>query len=117
MRSETLPRNAWKTGLDGFSRRHAGQCVTLLVLSQDGVPLTEARGQALMGVSLDPKGHEPGDIAVVVEGDAGHVERHVHRPVEIELVRADDGADCALSIRDDDGHVTVIRCTAGLFDG
>lgn len=117
MRSITLPRADWGAGLDAFSHRHQGQCVTLLVLSPEGVPLTEARGHALQGISIDTKGHEPGDISVLVEGAAGHVERHVHRPVQIELVRADDGADCALSIRDDDGQVTVIRCTAGLLDG
>ena len=111
MRTQEIPKHEWVPFLDDFSKRHAGQRVTVEVLSPQVGSQYAAQSLPLVGVSVDLRDGGDNEQIEVIAGDSphAHVMHAVQRPSQVRVAVGDGGADEALQIDSEDGIATLVR--------
>ena len=114
MRTVGIPREAWTTALDEFSRVHRGWLVSLDVLDPTAGAQPEVDNLPLLGVS----GGGADDSAITISAGqswAEHISHTIHAPTRVQLERREDGADVALQIESADGAQAILRFRVTAF--
>lgn len=109
MKTDDIPTHEWVPFLDDFSRRHAGERVTIEVMSREFGVLRQATDQPLLGVSVDLR--DGSEVIAVSAGDssAANLVHAVTSPTSVQVARGAAGEDQALQLLSDDGTTTLLR--------
>jgi hypothetical protein len=109
MHSHEIPSSEWLPFLNDLSKRHQGEHVTVELIGRNIGDQTEARDQALLGMSIDsPTGSMKIDV-IVGDSLSSNISHEIAHPVHVRLAQAEDGEDEALEIESDDGPCTLVR--------
>lgn len=107
----------WASCLDGVTRRHYNDRVTVEVIGPDVGAQIEGRRLILKGLSLDVKDRPAGAVSILLEGPgSAHVERLVHQPVDVNLKQDAAGHDEVLAVEAADGTLTLVRFEGSWLD-
>ena len=107
MQTRDIPHDQWHTFLDDFSRRHAGECVSIEALEGQNGRHALASNVRLVGITDDPKNSE-GEMIEVMAGDSpdsqtNHEVRSPPRgPSRLRRRRARDGRRDRIRLDADD---------------
>lgn len=104
-----VPRDAWVSTFDEFTRVHRGWLVSIEVLNADLGAQSAIEDLPLLGISADRLG-EDGTIAISVAG-AGreHLTHFIQAVARMYREQTPEGADIALEIESADGTRTILR--------
>ena len=109
MQTHEIPDNHWIPFFNDLSKRHQGEHVTVELMGRDIGDQTEARDQALMGITVDPPS---GSCKIeVMAGDINqaNISHEIAHPIHVRLAKSDDGRDEAREIESDAGPATLVR--------
>jgi hypothetical protein len=108
-RTVEVPREAWLSTLDEFTRLHEGWLVSLDVLKADLGAQSAIEELPLLGISADRLEHD-GTIAIsVARSGSEHLTHFVQAVTRMYREQRPDGADVALQLESADGTRTIIR--------
>jgi Family of unknown function (DUF5335) len=115
MPTQEIPRDKWKTFLDGFSRQYEGALATLEVLGNDIGAQQEARDLPLGGITATSKGSAPQTIAISLgKTPEDHVTHTITEPTRLWLEQTSEGENAALEIESANEVKTLLRFRAAL---
>lgn len=108
-RTIEIPRQDWFPYFESLNKRALGQPVHVEVENREIGDQELSRTLPLVGIELEKKGSEAGDIEVTVE-DEQHDElmHHVDNPTRVWLLVDDNGNIDSMDIEDQDGGKTLI---------
>ena len=111
MQTQEIPTHEWVPFLDEFSKRHAGELVTVELIGEDVGAQAEARAVPLVGVNVDlADGGRREQIEVIVgQEPRSHLMHAVPKPRRLQVARSDSGEDAALQIESESGPTVLLR--------
>jgi hypothetical protein len=110
MPTQEIPRDKWKSFLDGFSRQHEGWLATLEVLATDIGAQQEARDLPLGGITATSRESAPETIAISLgQTPEDHVTHTITEPTRVWLEQNSEGANAAQEIESADEVKTLLR--------
>lgn len=103
-----VPRADWATALREFTDRNANRRVVLEVYDSTIGLREEAMDCLLRGVAYDPAGDQVDVMLGELAGTSGHLTHSVRQPQQVEIIRATDGRDEALWLKQADGRTLLL---------
>jgi len=103
-----IPRENWVGYFEHLSQRARTYPVRLEVENRDIGDQEMARGFPLVGIELETKGSEAGDIEVTVGDERQEFMHHVDNPMRVFLMVDDSGNIDCIEIEDRDNGKTLI---------
>lgn len=108
-----IEQNRWKHFLDDFTKRNQFRPTRLEVLGSDVGAQPEEAFLPLVGVSLELKGSEAGEVIVILGGETARDQRHVERHIEhveriTPLIDDSSGMEQGVGFEDADGDKTLL---------
>jgi hypothetical protein len=109
MQTCDIPHDQWHSFLDDFSRRHAGECVTIEALEGKNGRHALASNVRLVGITDDPKNSE-GEMIEVMAGDSpdSQTNHEVRSPRAVRVACGDDGREMAVEIESGSMPTTLV---------
>jgi hypothetical protein len=102
-----VPRDAWVSTLDEFTRLHRGWLVSIDVLNAELGAQPEIEDLPLFGLSAD---RPDGTVAITVaRSGREHLTHVIHAVTRIYREQTPEGADVALQVVSADGTRTIFR--------
>ena len=110
MRTLDIPHDQWPSFFNEFSRRHAGECVSIEVLEGQSGRHALASNVRLVGITDDPKNSE-GEIVEVMAGDSPDTQTNheVRTPRAVRVAFGDDGSEMAVEIESRSMPTTLVH--------
>lgn len=107
-RTIEIPRETWAVYFDNLSKRALSAPIRLEVENRDIGDQEMTRRLPLVGLDLEMKGSEAGDIEVTVGDERRELMHHIDNPVRVYLKVDDDGNIDCMEIEDQDDGKTLI---------
>ena len=109
-RTTEIPRESWGKWLDDLSKRAQEHLVRIEVINREIGDQEMARFLPLIGISLEKKGSEAGDIdiAVAVASAQADLDHRVDKPTRMFVEANDRGLIECLEIEDEGGGKTLV---------
>ncbi|PTL82060.1 DUF5335 family protein [Vitiosangium sp. GDMCC 1.1324] len=111
-RTIEIPKQDWFLYFERFSKRAMGQPIHVEVENREIGDQEMTRTLPLVGIELETKGSEAGDIEVTVEDDQEELTHHIDQPTRVFLLVDDNDNINSMDIEDQDGGKTLV-----FFDG
>ena len=110
MQSQEIPAQQWGAFLDGLTRQHEGEMVSIEVQGMEIGAQIETSDSRLIGITFDPRSSVAQEIDVMVANDANsHLMHAIIRPSHLSIARTDDGIDSTLQVQSKTGPTTLVR--------
>lgn len=107
-RTIEIPRETWAVYFDNLNQRALSTPIRIEVENRDIGDQELTRRLPLVGIELETKGSEQGDIEVTVGSEGQELMHPIDNPVRVYL-QVDDGGNIAcLEIEDQDNGKTLI---------
>jgi hypothetical protein len=107
-RTLEIPRERWREYLEQLSRRAQAQPIRIEVQNRDIGAQEMARKLPLVGIELETKGSELGDIEVTVGDSREQFTHDIDEPTRMYLKVDDAGNMDCLEIEDGGGGKTLV---------
>jgi hypothetical protein len=116
MPTRTIPKDQWTEFLDGLSREHRTETVTVQVSDPELGYQVELRQLPLEGVSADLRAGGGPQIEVMVgRTEFDHTTHSIADPKAIRLQEDDQGAPEVLEVESGNGTKTLVILKPGAF--
>ena len=107
-RTIEIPRQTWAVYFDNFSKRALNTPIRLEVENRDIGSQEMTRRLPLVGIDLETKGSEAGDIEVTVGDERQEFMHHIDNPTRVYLKVDDDGNIDCMELEDQDNGKTLV---------
>ena len=107
-RTIEIPRQTWAVYFDNLNKRALSEPVRLEVENRDIGDQEMTRRLPLVGIDLETKGSEAGDIEITVGDERGEFTHAIDNPTRVYLKVDDDGNIDCLEVEDQDNGKTLI---------
>ena len=107
-RTIEIPRQTWAVYFDNLNKRALSQPIRIEVENRDIGDQEMGRRLPLLGIDLETKGSEAGDIEVTVGDERQEFMHHIDNPARVYLKVDDDGNIDCLEVEDQDNGKTLI---------
>ncbi|AKJ00908.1 hypothetical protein ATI61_112171 [Archangium gephyra] len=107
-RTIEIPRETWAVYFDNLTRRALSEPVRIEVENRDIGDQELTRRLPLVGIDLETKGSEAGDIEVTVGDERRELLHHIDDAVRVYLKVDDEGNIDCLEIEDRDNGKTLL---------
>jgi hypothetical protein len=107
-RTIEIPRETWAVYFDNLNKRALNEPVRIQVENRDIGDQELTRRLPLVGIDLETKGSEAGDIEVTVGDERRELLHHIDNAVRVYLKVDDDGNIDCLEIEDGDNGKTLL---------
>ena len=107
-RTIEIPRQHWGIYFDSLSKRAVGQPIRLEAENRDLGDQELTRKLPLVGIDLETKGSEAGDIEVTVGEEGRELTHHIDAPTRVFLKVEDPGNLDCIAIEDAEEGKTLL---------
>lgn len=107
-RTIEIPRQTWAVYFDNLNKRALSEPIRLQVENRDIGDQEMTRRLPLVGIDLETKGSEAGDIEVTVGNERQEFMHHIDNPTRVYLKVDDDGNIDCMEIEDQDNGKTLV---------
>lgn len=107
-RTIEIPRQTWAVYFDNLNERALSTPIRLEVENRDIGDQEMTRRLPLVGIDLETKGSEAGDIEVTVGNERQEFMHHIDNPTRVYLKVDDDGNIDCMEIEDQDNGKTLV---------
>ena len=107
-----IEQDQWKSFLEEFSKRNQSRTTRLEVIGGEIGAQEEEQFLPLVGVSLESKGSDAGDVVIILGGDTAldlrHIEHRVEQVERIAPITGGSGLEDGLGFEDREGNKTLL---------
>ncbi|MFY0564554.1 DUF5335 domain-containing protein [Archangium lansingense] len=107
-RTIEIPKQTWAVYFDNLNKRALSEPVRIEVENRDIGDQEMTRRLPLVGLDLETKGSEAGDIEVTVGDERQEFTHHIDNPTRVYLKVDDDGNIDCMEVEDQDNGKTLI---------
>ena len=107
-RTIEIPRRTWAVYFENLSKRALSTPIRLEVENRDIGDQEMTRRLPLVGIDLEVKGSEAGDIEITVGDERQEFMHHIDNPTRVYLKVDDDGNIDCMEIEDQDNGKTLV---------
>jgi hypothetical protein len=112
-RTIEIPRQHWVVYFDSLSKRAVGRPIRIEVENRDLGDQELTRSLPLVGIDLEVKGSEAGDLEVTVGETGRELMHHIDGPRRVYLKVEDSGNIDCLAIQDAENGMTLLFFEGG----